>query len=418
MTTLRGLFGRLYSRVAAAGLGGRRLAVVLAALMLSPVIAVTQTLPVADATFTGTSCTLSDGSTFSYNLADGNRIVGNFSGPAFGGTGSIDVTFGINGDLYTINGTQVFNGTTTAINCTINLTTGELVSGACGQFFDTAVLNENAPAEIVASSIQSTTVGIMRDQVRSTTTMISSRLRTVVGQYVRGRMGQTADAPHGRGATGLAAGDMGNRMGVWADGSVTLLDNDRIQVQSDGKTEVALIGVDYRVRDDVIVGLSTGYQGAQLDVGTIRGKRHSNGYVITPYASWIFADNMSLDASVSYGGSSTDIESRLTGSLVTGDFDSRRVTATANWNIYHPWQSWFFTGFAGYSHSWEFQDDYTDSAGAAVNNSTVRYGVVRFGGEAAYKIGAFEPFANMVARHGGTRPADGANHPLWVQRWD
>jgi len=185
-------------------------------------------------------------------------------------------------------------------------------------------------------------------------------------------------------------------------------------VQSDGKTEVALVGVDYRLREDVIVGFAAGYQGAQLTVGSIRGRRDSNGYVLTPYASYILAPNMSVDASVSYGGSGTDVESNLTGRRVTGSFDARRVTATGNWNIYQPIDAWFLTGFAGYSYSWEFQDDYTDTSGARIDNGTIHYGVLRFGGEAAYRTGSFEPYALTILEIETTDPKDSDRETLVV----
>lgn len=412
MKVLWGVLSRL-------GRGTRlRLLAVLAVIGLAPAAAlVGQTLPIFDSSCTGSTCTLSDGSTFTFNETGANSLSATFSGPSFGGSGSIDVTYSANGELFTITGLQVLNGTSTSINCTINLSTGELVGGECGQFFDTAVLNAEAPAQVVAESVATTSKNVVRDQVRSTTALISNRLRNLVGQYVRSRL-QPASAmleerPY-RYGTGLSAGSNDARFGVWIDGSVTLVDNDKSNVQSDGKTEVALVGIDYRLREDVIVGVSAGYQGAQLTVGSIRGRRDSNGYVLTPYASYIMAPNMSVDASVSYGGSDTDVESNLTGTRVTGSFDSRRVTATGNWNIYEAVDAWFLTGFAGYSYSWEFQDDYTDTSGARIDNGTIRYGVLRFGGEAAYRAGAFEPYALSILEIETTDPKDSDRETLVV----
>lgn len=355
-----------------------------------------------------TPCTLPDGS--SYQFAFNNNMVAiNFSGPSFGGTGSINYTAEqVSSDLLRFFGTQTLNGQSTNFDCTFSLSAGQIVGGTCGEAFG-AVIGSNVnsatgtPAAVqstvVANTIETTTRSIVRDQVRTTNALLANRLRNITGQIVRSRATQVSQGStmsQALGMTGLSAGSHDARFGAWLDASVTLLDNDNVQVRTDGFSEVALVGLDYRVTNDLIVGLSAGYQGAQLDVKTIRGRRESDGWVVTPYASWIFAPNLSLDASFGIAGANTDVRNGLSGVTTTGSFDSHRYTGTLNANAYLPAGNWFLSWFAGFSYSYETQDDYTDSAGARIDNDAIRYGVMRVGGEAAYRLGMFEPYALAV----------------------
>lgn len=359
-----------------------------------------------------------DGSTFQQSTDNGNLVV-QFDGPTFGGSGTLNAAItDLDGNLVQFSGTQVLNGVESQVSCVVDRSINSLVSGSCGQFLSTALgLPQSEAPQAVATALETTSSGIVSNQVRATNALIANRIRTVAAQYIRARLPQTSSDPDShapRFGTGLSAGSQDARFGVWIDGSVTLVSNDHASVLSDGKTEVALVGADYRLREDLIVGVSAGYQGAQLSVGAIRGRRDSNGYVVTPYASYILGSNMSVDVNVSVGGSTTDVESNITGNRALGHFDSRRVGAGGNWNIYEGLGDWFLTGFAGYNHAWEFQDDFTDSTGNRIDNGTVTYGVLRFGGEAAYRLGAFEPYILSVFELETTDPEDADRETLVV----
>ena len=157
---------------------------------------------------------------------------------------------------------------------------------------------------------------------------------------------------------------------AWIKGNWTYYDGDGSSF--DGNTIDVLAGFDYKVDDQVILGLLGGYGNADFDTvtGGTSGAFEADGYTVGPYIGVKLSNNVQIDALAAYTYS--DYDNRV--GLTSGDFVAHRVTVGAQ--LKGTWQSdgFFIEPSARIMYAEEQQDAYTDSAGTRQSSLTIRAG--------------------------------------------
>jgi uncharacterized protein with beta-barrel porin domain len=209
---------------------------------------------------------------------------------------------------------------------------------------------------------------------------------------------------------GLSAGSDTGRWGVWGNASGSFLKNDSNANAFNGPSVVALSGIDYIVDRQWIFGLSAGYTHADLALSPASINRQVNGALVGPYAAYIINPNWSVDALFNWTALSNDITAPLP--FPAGSYRSDRLTGATNLNYFTTYNGIKLTGFGGYAYTWEGGRTNAVLPSALANN--VRYGAIRIGGEAAFPLGAFEPYVPLRFEYETTTPNDGSSRAALV----
>lgn len=255
--------------------------------------------------------------------------------------------------------------------------------------FTSALTENSTPVEITAQTNLVT-------NTRAVISAVSSRIAAIFGGIGGGRanaLGMRYDA-----GNGLAGGDVfaGLPIGVW--GSYTRSDfSDAFTATAfDGDRNLAMAGLDISPLEDMVLGLSLGYEDTNLETRFNSGEVESDGVIISPYAAYRWAENYQIDAIFGYTSIDTDQVRNLTATPITSDTASDRFFWAGNFTVSQPWQNWLFAGRFGMLWVREFIDGFQESNGATVADKVVELSQWRFGGDAAYSWGDFEPFASVT----------------------
>ena len=262
----------------------------------------------------------------------------------------------------------------------------------------------------------------LRSQSNEVTDMIADRLQTLTRDLAEGSEASTETPPGGTVIlkdfssnpppkyNGLSAGEGITRWGLWANASGSFLTNDNPAFAFNGPSVVALTGLDYIVDRKWIFGLAAGYTHASLALSPSFINRTVDGAVVGPYAAYIVNANWSIDALANW----TSLENNITAPLPfpAGSYHSDRVTAASNLNYFTTYNGFKLTGFGGYAYSWEGGKTNLVLPSALANN--VKYGAIRIGGEAAYPVGAWEPYVPLRFEYETTTPLDGTSRAAFV----
>lgn len=119
---------------------------------------------------------------------------------------------------------------------------------------------------------------------------------------------------------GAASSDMGGELGFWMNSSYSFGDNDSTfnQLGYDYDSWAAIIGADYKLSNQLIIGLAFDYNHIDANFDHSRGGTDTDSYTGSLYGSYFITDRFHLDAVASYGGSDYDIERKLFYVITTG----------------------------------------------------------------------------------------------------
>ena len=264
--------------------------------------------------------------------------------------------------------------------------------------------------------------GELHSQVDTVIDMITDRLQTLSRDLAEGSAASTETPPGGTVIlnnfssnpqpkyNGLSAGSDPARWGLWASASGSYLQNTGSANSFTGPSVVALTGLDYIVDRQWIFGLAAGYTHADLALSPSSINREVDGAVVGPYAAYIVNPNWAVDALVNWTSLSNNITAPLP--FPAGSYHSNRITAASNLNYFTSYNGFKLTGFGGYAYSWEGGNPNAILPSALANN--VRYGAIRIGGEAAYPVGAFEPYLPLKVEYETTTPNDGTSRAALI----
>lgn len=191
---------------------------------------------------------------------------------------------------------------------------------------------------------------------------------------------------------GLSAGQQGSEFGVWGLGMYTNFSNDDEATKYDADLYTVMVGGDWRVTDDLMIGLALGYEYLDLDkkYGGGGSLETDGSYTIMPYLGYTIIPGTVLDAA--FGYTSTEYEDN--DGTATGDYDSDRYVSSIGLSQYFSYDAWDFSGRIGYLYVHGDQSDY-DRSGANVDNSDSFLGQLSVGAKAAYNYEGWQPYVGL-----------------------
>ncbi|MBK8533711.1 MAG: autotransporter outer membrane beta-barrel domain-containing protein [Candidatus Competibacteraceae bacterium] len=128
-----------------------------------------------------------------------------------------------------------------------------------------------------------------------------------------GTLSKTFTRQKGGGAGDEPGVDLGGRLGVFVNGSMSRGDKSRTTQESNFDYDAYDItgGVDYRFTDRFIAGFALGYSSTSSDLGGSGGNLDGSGYTLAGYANYFFSDNVFLDGVLLYGRGSFDMQRNI-----------------------------------------------------------------------------------------------------------
>lgn len=212
--------------------------------------------------------------------------------------------------------------------------------------------------------------------------------------------GVTRFALPGQGGTGAAAAPGGKAWNAWFGYSRSDIAYDYRPLKSDGNVDVYLLGVDYTLKSNAVIGLALAVDRSDIDLkgtsfGPAGGKMKGKGNTLSLYGGLPINKNWTADVSVGMGR--TEVDTKVLGT--SSDMDDDRTTFAAGLayrQLFGADSKWMLTGRGGYIFVKDKLGSYTMSNGTFVPSGRVEVSQLRFGGQAAYNMGAFVPYAGLT----------------------
>jgi hypothetical protein len=208
----------------------------------------------------------------------------------------------------------------------------------------------------------------------------------------------------GQGGTGAAAAPGGKAWNAWFGYSRSDIAYEYNPMKSDGNVDVYLAGVDYTLKSDIVIGLAISVDRSDIDLkgtnfGVGGGKMKGRGTTYSPYIGIPLNKNWSADITAGWG--QTDVDTKLAaGGGTQGKTEDDRTLFTAGLTyrqLFGADQKWMLTGRGGYIYVKDKLGAYTmTNGGGVVQSAQVTVSQVRLGGQAAYNMGMFVPYAGLT----------------------
>ena len=164
------------------------------------------------------------------------------------------------------------------------------------------------------------------------------------------------------------------------------------------------IGTDTLFTDQFLFGVFASYEALNTDTTFNGGGQNVDGITAGPYFAYLFNDTFSADVSLGYSYLKTD-QDRIDpadASTLAIDFSADRAFLVLNFNAVHYLGDVLLGGRVGYLYAREDQNGYTETGGPSartVRDRRLTLGQAYIGGDIAYGLGNFEPYAHGVYRY-------------------
>ncbi|QDX82189.1 hypothetical protein B9N43_13605 [Denitratisoma sp. DHT3] len=190
--------------------------------------------------------------------------------------------------------------------------------------------------------------------------------------------------------TSMAAGSAGQGYNVWGNFGASSQEDTRSGQQSKVDTDNTVIGFDYAMTPNLVLGVTGSYDDADGNIRGAGAKLDNKGYSVAPYLGWQITQNLALDASAGWGEGKFKIGS--------GSADSDRTFAGVNLS-YTQWMgNWQIVGKGGYLYA---EEKYKNSKNAGVtvpgSGFTNKLDQIRVGVQGAYWMGnGVQPYVGVT----------------------
>jgi len=248
-------------------------------------------------------------------------------------------------------------------------------------------------ASLVATSA-ATTVGLVTSRV--------SQFRSAGGgSTVKGALQSKSLFAAGNG-TGASAGEnMDTRMGVWANAAYLRSEGDKTGANFESDLMSGMVGMDYRIGsidNPTFIGISLGYETADITTSFNRGTIDTEGMTIAPYVSFGLTKVFSIDVVGGYTMMSYDTTRKdpLSNANITGAFDADRYFGAAD--LVGAWKAdkWNIGARIGASHVSEEQDAYRESNGTTHGVDNIGVSSANTGVKVGYAFDKVEPYVGAT----------------------
>lgn len=255
--------------------------------------------------------------------------------------------------------------------------------------------NEQISSTSQVEAIRNSTDTNVRATVRTVVNVIAARLQALRGGTGRSASFSVSNAQGADGKSsavdlgGLNGGDANTkRVGVWTDGSLSLMSNSSTNSRFTGNSKTLFLGADFPLLEQFVLGVAMGIDNSILSLEAANAKRRNNGLSGTVYGGYLFNDWLSASAQLTWLRVRNRLEqySIFSGGEVSGKFDSYRLIAATGLTAYQSYGPFDFSATLGYNRANEDFRSYTASDASEVNPERSRLAQVKFGGEAAYNV--------------------------------
>lgn len=249
---------------------------------------------------------------------------------------------------------------------------------------------EEIAVEAQQDTINDTAPAALRGVVNAVLTTVQNRVRAL-RRSSGGFSVQQAALEDGESAVlpiaGLSSGDAGPAIGLWTEGSLTRLSNTTPSNKFSGNGKTLLIGADYPVMDELILGVAMGVESLYIDLSDQQSERRAVAGSGTVYTGYLFTDWLLASAQFTFTRGRHRIEQRSALSGKTnGKFDATRLLGSISVSAFGSIDNFDYTVGAGYNRAREWYDSYNDSLGSRVDLPGTSLGQVTFSSEFGYNF--------------------------------
>ncbi|WP_430398797.1 autotransporter outer membrane beta-barrel domain-containing protein [Ferrovibrio sp.] len=202
--------------------------------------------------------------------------------------------------------------------------------------------------------------------------------------------------------SGRAAGAADKRFGAWLQGDYTSLEYNRTVLAFDGTAYSILGGLDYSVTDRFLVGLSLGYESADITTTYNAGTLKGTGVGVTPFFGFALNNTWSLSGYANY--TALEYDMTRTGNTVRGSYDATRWFVGGGLDGNYAVGRFRLMPTVGVLYLEEKSDAYRESTGANVAGSTTKLGRLSFGGSVGYAFDNLMPYVKLVGEYDFEHP--------------
>ena len=289
------------------------------------------------------------------------------------------------------------NGEALAQSCT---DTGYSYNASCSNTNNSNSSGTTVTSAALVATSAATTMGLVTSRV--------SQFRQGSGSTVKGALQSKSLFAAGNG-TGASAGEnMDTRMGVWGNMAYLRSEGDKTGANFESDLMSGMVGMDYRVGNidnPTFIGISFGYETADITTSFNRGTIDTEGLTISPYVSFGLTKVFSIDVVGGYTAMSYDTTRKdpLSSANITGAFDADRYFGAAD--LVGTWlaDKWTVGARIGASHVSEEQDAYRESNGTTHGIDHIQVSSANTGVRLGYSFDKVQPYV------GGTYSFDFVN---------
>lgn len=163
------------------------------------------------------------------------------------------------------------------------------------------------------------------------------------------------------------------RWNLWVNAGYTVIDGS--SSSPDGGILNGVVGLDYKVNEDWVLGALAGYEWTDFDFARTNGTLEGGGFTLAAYSGLRISRNLTIDALL--GHSWLNYDNDVAGD--SGDFDATRWMLAGNITGHFLYGKYTIEPNLHGQIAWETQEGYTTTGGTVVTKQTLTIGKVAFG---------------------------------------
>lgn len=267
---------------------------------------------------------------------------------------------------------------------------------------------------LITTSVQTTNVGLRLAALRGGATGVSTSGLSfnTDGQSVP--LGAVTSLLSSAERSGGASGDRSSmlaRLGVFANGQGSFGNQDATSRDTgfDFHTGGLTVGADYRLTDQLVLGMALGYLRTKAEFDASAGDSRINGYSLSAYGNYYVWDKLYVDGIATFGWNTYDTERNIAAANATakGSTDGTQfaLSVSTGYNASVGALTFGPTARVNYVHVHidGFREKGGDIANLAIESQTVESLTAALGGQASYAIsmpwGVLTPLVRFEWEH-------------------
>lgn len=163
------------------------------------------------------------------------------------------------------------------------------------------------------------------------------------------------------------------RWNLWVNAGYTVVDGS--SSSPDGGILNGVVGLDYKVNEDWVLGALAGYEWTDFDFARTNGTLEGGGFTLAAYSGLRISRNLTIDALL--GHSWLNYDNDVAGD--SGDFDATRWMLAGNITGHFLYGKYTIEPNLHGQIAWESQEGYVTSGGTVVSKQSLTIGKVAFG---------------------------------------